>query len=630
MTNLKMAPAISLLTLLFAALACNLPLAGIDEGANTLVATLTPPPTSEIMPAEFPPDPEFFVEEFDQGIPDSWITTPGWSAGEGILSTGSGDAELEIPGEWQDMTLFIHLRFESESIALQFNRSETGAYGINLNREELSLYWQPIRGEMELLSIAEKSIDTGWHELVLRQTQGKVEIILDGDILLKQFNLGLSPAGTIAMIKTGAGKLEIDRVVMAPAGMGPGGVMPSPASTHTSLPSTTIEDLLVACPSPEQVASVDRDLFLDFVYDITADTQVCSTSNGSVDLSLVEKNLYHAILAMRWIEFDEPLPWTELTLYDWFIQAVNGVIVDGQEEYSHCCTEDGMIVLALGENSFVTHTDRFLRDEVGQGGFDGVNGVDPLIFLLAHEARHNEGYPHTCENDNDQTLAEMGSWAIVYYLNLWLADHTNPEFLRSQVQSNDWYDLMYAGEARCAARVEQIRQVILRMEIDASGGDADDMSDISTCQVIDIPTLVAEAESESEGDGEAETSPQTSATDEAVGTSQPGTTADETGDMEYKGTYSSSSGGCTSSGEFKFYVFESGSVTAKYRTIKDNCSESPESTFFYSFYGTHQNGTFEAAFNEYFILKGSFDANSMSCIAQNEYETFTCQAAREK
>lgn len=447
MTNQKLIPVLCFLILLFAALACNLPVPG-GSGGDLIVATLTPLPTPEFTAAEILPDPEFFVEEFDQGIPEDWTSSPGWSVQEGILSTGSGDAELEIPGVWQDLSLFIRLRFESESIAVLFNRSGTGAYGINLTREDLSLYWQPAGGEVELLSMTEKSIDTGWHDLVIRQTNGKVELILDGQPLLKLFNLGLSPAGTIAMIKTGAGKLEIDRIVMAPAGMGPGGAMPTPASTHTSLLTTTIEDLMVACPSPEEVSSVDRDLSLDFVYDITADTLVCSTSNGSVDLSLVEKNLYHAILAMRWIEFDEPLPWTDLTLYAWFVQAVNGVIVDGREEYSHCCTEDGMIVLALGENSFVTHTDRFLRDEVGQGGFDGVNGVDTLMLLLAHEARHNKGYPHTCENGNDRTLAEMGSWAIVYYLNLWLADHTNPEFLRSQVQSNDWYDLMYAGEAR--------------------------------------------------------------------------------------------------------------------------------------------------------------------------------------
>jgi hypothetical protein len=227
-------------------------------------------------------------------------------------------------------------------------------------------------------------------------------------------------------------------------------VSSSPDSTVIPTPiGLTIEDLMVACPSPEEIASVDQDLKLDFVNDITAGTYVCSAADGSVDLTLIEKNLYHAILAMRWIEFDEPLPWTELSLYDWFVQAVNGVIVDSREEFSHCCTNEGMIILGLGDNSFTAHTDRFLRDEVGQGGFDGVNGVDTLVQLLAHEARHNdgEGHPHTCENSNDKTIAEMGSFAIDYYLYRWFADHTDPEFMRSQVRLHDWYDEQYTYEA---------------------------------------------------------------------------------------------------------------------------------------------------------------------------------------
>jgi len=170
------------------------------------------------------------------------------------------------------------------------------------------------------------------------------------------------------------------------------------------------------------------------------------------------------------------------------------------------------------------------------------------------------------------------------------------------------------------------------MEIDTSGGDADDTSDIPTCQVIDIPTLVAEAirAAESETEAEAETSPQATAADEVAPTSQPGMEFGETGYLGYLGTYSSSSGGCTSGGELEFRAYESGSVSVTYRRIEDSCSDNPELTFSYSIYGTHQNGTFEAAINDNFIIKGSFDANSMSGIAQNENGNFTVQATRVK
>jgi len=37
------------------------------------------------------------------------------------------------------------------------------------------------------------------------------------------------------------------------------------------------------------------------------------------------------------------------------------------------------------------------------------------MVLFIHEARHNEGLPHTCST-NDQTLSELGSWGVQYYM----------------------------------------------------------------------------------------------------------------------------------------------------------------------------------------------------------------------
>jgi len=58
--------------------------------------------------------------------------------------------------------------------------------------------------------------------------------------------------------------------------------------------------------------------------------------------------------------------------------------------------------------------------------------------------------------------------------------------------------------ARCAIRTEKIRQLILRLEMNTEGEEPPDDSDLPTCQVIDIPALVAEAA----GAGESEPSPQ--------------------------------------------------------------------------------------------------------------------------
>ncbi|TFH34068.1 MAG: hypothetical protein E4G99_10250 [Anaerolineales bacterium] len=222
------------------ALACNLTGVGSDR-TTPLVATLTPPPTSEFIAEESAAIQEFFVQEFDSGIPEAWSATSDWSIGEGTLSTRSAEAVLEILGEWQDMSLFTRIRFESEGISLVFNRSDSGAYAINLSPEQISLSWQPVGGDPEVLSNAQVGIDSDWHDLVLRQTHGKLEVWLDGQPALKHFNLGLSPSGSLMWVSESAGKFELDRLVIAPPGMGPGAPTPTVASAPVNLDLAIVE-----------------------------------------------------------------------------------------------------------------------------------------------------------------------------------------------------------------------------------------------------------------------------------------------------------------------------------------------------------------------------------------------------
>jgi len=240
MKNYKLLPSISLLTLIFAALACNLPFKNSPAPAG-IVASLTPPPTSEFILEESYPDQTFFVEEFDHGIPEDWTLTPGWSVLNNNLSTENADAILEIPGDWQDFSLFSRLKFSSDEISLHLNRSVAGFYSLILTRESISLVWQPAEGDPESLSVIQKTIDSDWHDLVLRQTNGKLEVILDGEPTLKQFDHGLSPVGSISLLNTGSGKLEIDRIVMAPVGMGPGSAVPTPGPVISSLDLALVE-----------------------------------------------------------------------------------------------------------------------------------------------------------------------------------------------------------------------------------------------------------------------------------------------------------------------------------------------------------------------------------------------------
>ena len=219
MTKEKWSFLICMLMLGLAVMACNLS-AAVSGSAPPISATLTPLPTSEFSQEESFPGSEFFVEEFSQGMPDNWLAAAEWSARDGSLATSSAGSEQKIPGEWLDLSLFARLRFESDGFAVLFNQSEAGAYKLLFSREGVSLVWQPAVGDPESLAAAQVEIDQAWHDLVLRQAHGNLEVMLDGQLLLKEVKLGLSPAGSIGLVNLSAGKLEFDRIVLAPPGLG--------------------------------------------------------------------------------------------------------------------------------------------------------------------------------------------------------------------------------------------------------------------------------------------------------------------------------------------------------------------------------------------------------------------------
>jgi hypothetical protein len=88
----------------------------------------------------------------------------------------------------------------------------------------------------------------------------------------------------------------------------------------------------------------------------------------------------------------------------------------------------------------------------------------------------------------------------------------------------------------------------------------------------------------------------------------------------YKGTSIFSDADGSSSGIMRFAVYESGSVTLHYK--------GEDTTFYQSVYGTHENGLFTIAFNDWFSVSGSFDANSMSCSGSNEYGSASFSGTR--
>ncbi len=170
----------------------------------------------------------------------------------------------------------------------------------------------------------------------------------------------------------------------------------------------TVDDLISTCPSAQEISDFNADLTITFDSDPTAGTLVCRAADGSADLTRLQERAYQALRLMRKIPFDTPLPWTSKSLYDWFVDAIQGIrFTNGSGSF--CCNPQG--VINIGTNNLAAL-------QYSTSGW-----LASLMVLFVHEARHNEGLAHTC-GSGDQTLAELGSWGVQYYLFEWMAFHT--------------------------------------------------------------------------------------------------------------------------------------------------------------------------------------------------------------
>jgi hypothetical protein len=199
---------------------------------------------------------------------------------------------------------------------------------------------------------------------------------------------------------------------------------PTPSPTPNIPIDATIDDALARCPTAGEIALVDSRLRLTFVDDPTGPDLVCRKRDGSANLTRLQERAYQAVLSMRRIRFDEPLPWTGRSTFGWFARAVTGIQFEAAT-YSHCCAADRDIVIR-------SQTDMAYLQDYTWGGLMSAVG------LMAHEARHAEGFYHNCgeSEDNpgvvpdDQTLEEAGAWAVNYWYLSWVANHSDPAYVR--------------------------------------------------------------------------------------------------------------------------------------------------------------------------------------------------------
>jgi hypothetical protein len=242
---------------------------------------------------------------------------------------------------------------------------------------------------------------------------------------------------------------------------------PPPVITDTPPPSPTpdietIDDFFARCPTADEIAMVDGELSMSFEFplaserlfeanpdgsvdnepDPSAGQLVCTAAAGSADLTAIQKRAYQSALVMRLLHFTQPLPWTDLQLYDWFVNAIDGLRFRDDIEFSFCCDPTGVINIQVRENAYLAFSDRFMDPSYA-------GGLVYTMILYIHEARHNEGFGHTCPSGdgNDKTVAEMGAWAVQYYTMLWLAQYSDHTYLSSPGIDPNYYRQALLDEA---------------------------------------------------------------------------------------------------------------------------------------------------------------------------------------
>ena len=192
------------------------------------------------------------------------------------------------------------------------------------------------------------------------------------------------------------------------------GVPVSPDPCDASYVAPTFPAL--PCPTRAEVEELQSDFRVTASSDVSAGVLSCRSKDGSVDLTIVQETIYQSLLFLRRLRFDRPLPWTNLSVYDWARNAVSGGIVIESAGNSYAYLGQHTIHLAFTSYGWLL-----------QRSFDTV----PYGAIL-HEGRHAEGpWPHTCGKTaeygyvRDKSIPEMGAYGVQYLLDYWIGNYSD-------------------------------------------------------------------------------------------------------------------------------------------------------------------------------------------------------------
>lgn len=207
---------------------------------------------------------------------------------------------------------------------------------------------------------------------------------------------------------------------------------------------TWLDRQLEVCPTEAELADV-ADIRVVFGGATASGPLACTRELDSANLTEYQERVYQALLAMRRLRYNKPLPWTDRPLYDWFARTVVSVEV----EYG------------VG-NSFADIPRRTIHivfnPPLGPPAHPDLPwiAVERLAGAMIHEARHLDFGPHTCGTTLDRTVAEMGAFGAHNAFFTWNAEWASPGVLPSEYRV---YDLWVACTQRKSAFCDEPKEV---------------------------------------------------------------------------------------------------------------------------------------------------------------------------
>jgi len=238
----------------------------------------------------------------------------------------------------------------------------------------------------------------------------------------------------------------------------------------TVAPALTVDSFLARCPTTSEVASIDAHVEMSFGHFVafptvtlepdgsmtfgqtiygSQDPLVCFRQDGSADLDALQLRAYQSLLIMRQLAFDEPLPWTRQSLYDWFVGAVHELRFEEGPgiEYSECCNEKGVVQLASMGVPVMSASRWIDPSSLGPQGLFYPHarihaGMQAMIATLVHLARANElgGHLEGCpEPWQEPGNGVLGPWGAEFAFLVWISEHSSGPFLTIPGEGPEFY-----------------------------------------------------------------------------------------------------------------------------------------------------------------------------------------------